>query len=60
MKNDKKKILKEMSQRLIEVENKIKRMGADNYSSPAFKLLIAEESELVKKKYRLEKELGFH
>ncbi len=60
MKNDKKKMLKEVSERLAEVENKIKKMGAENYNSPAFKLLIAEESELVKKKYKLEKELGLH
>lgn len=53
-------MLKEVSERLAEVENKIKKMGAENYNSPAFKLLIAEESELVKKKYKLEKELGLH
>ncbi len=48
--------LKKINKRLSEIESKIKRMGVENYKSPAFKLLIAEESELIKKKYRLEKE----
>ncbi len=49
--------LKKINKRLSEIESKIKRMGVENYKSPAFKLLIAEESELIKKKYRLEKKL---
>ncbi len=49
--------LKDVEEALSRVETKIKKLGIENFRSPAFKVLIAEESELVKKKYRLERQI---
>ncbi len=57
---DKNKLLEELGDvedSISRVEAKIKNLGAENFKSPVFKILISEESELVKKKYRLEREL---
>ena len=49
--------LKDIDESISRVEAKIKKMGIENFRSPAFKILVAEESELVKRKYRLERQL---